>query len=285
LKVLFLGFGDLARRTAEILTAQDWQITGLRRTPVTQQTIAMVAGDCRDPALLTQILPGQDIVVASFTPDDYTENGYRSAYVEPAMAMVAAMSDPDCRPGHVIWVSSTSVYGDGDGGWVDEMSPARPASHSGRLLLEAEQCIAEGPVRSTIIRFSGIYGRGRPRMIEQVARGECAPEHPVKWTNRIHCDDCAGVLSHFCQRIANNATVEPLYIATDCEPSPLHQVHKWLADRLGVECRDVGSAGALRGNRRCSNARLLASGYRFRYPGFREGYDSCLPITPKREPR
>tara|TARA_R110002074_G_scaffold28944_1_gene83190 strand:- start:148 stop:390 length:243 start_codon:yes stop_codon:yes gene_type:complete len=75
--------------------------------------------------------------------------------------------------------------------------------------------------------------------------------------------------------------LEALYLATDNEPVPAHDMQSWLAGQLGV---DVGSElGAQdvqqvsrQGNRRCSNRRLRDSGYQFLFPTFREGYQALL---------
>jgi len=101
----------------------------------------------------------------------------------------------------------------------------------------------------------------------------CAAE-PVLWTNRIHRDDCAGVLHHLVELDRPQAR----YIGVDCEPTPQCVVMDWLADRLGVAHPPRTGPGERRrgGSKRCSNARLVDSGYRFVYPTFREGYAAVL---------
>jgi nucleoside-diphosphate-sugar epimerase len=273
---MFVGFGDIARRSARALSAQGWQASGLRRTDKSEEGVSLAVGDCRDVSLLKALLPGQDVVVASFTPDEYSEAGYRAAYLETAEALVAAMDSRACQPRHLIWISSTGVYGEGKGDLVDEATSPAPTRYSGQILLEAENTIRQGPVSATIVRFSGIYGRGAPRVVDQVRSGACAPESPELWTNRIHCDDCAGVVCHLCNLIAEGRHPGEVYVATDCEPVPLHTVHRWLAQKLGVPMQYADSTASHRGNRRCSNQRLLATGYQFRYPSYREGYGAML---------
>ena len=112
------------------------------------------------------------------------------------------------------------------------------------------------------------------------------------YTNRIHRDDCVGVLRHLMQLEAP----EPLYLGVDCEPADEAAVLRWLAGVLGAPEPRVAAAGAPVGRKsrgsqrsaqraegergptgkRCRNDRLLASGYRFLYPSFRDGYRVIL---------
>ncbi len=276
MNALLIGFGDLASRLAPRLVDAGWSVTGLRRRQVDVPGVEMVAGDCRDSALLTRLLPGQDLVVVTLTPGEYSEAGYRESYVEGALALAAALAADPVRPARVIWVSSTSVYGQHQGEWVDERTPTEPGSFSGRLLLEAESAVQAADAPATVVRFSGIYGPGRDRTIQQVKKGRSVPATPVKWTNRIHSEDCAGVLHHIAHRDREGEPVAPLYIGTDTQPAPLYDVQHWLAEKLGVELHEDPDWQPRRGNRRCSNALLLGSGYRFEYPTWKEGYGALL---------
>ncbi len=275
MKVLLVGFGDLASRLAPRLVADNCQVAALRRSQRGAPGVELFCGDCRDPGVLGKALAGRDVVVVTLTPGAFTEQDYRDTYVGGARALAGAIASGP-GPGLVIWVSSTSVHGQCRGEWVDEDSITEPRSFSGRALLAAEAVVAGLPVPATVVRFSGIYGPGRTRLIEQVRRGLCAPAQPVQWSNRIHSEDCAAVLHHLIRRHASDQGLWPLYLASDCEPAPLHEVHLWLARRLGVTVTGGAPPGAARGNRRCRNKRLLASGYRFLYPSYREGYDALV---------
>ena len=137
------------------------------------------------------------------------------------------------------------------------------------------------------MRFGGIYGPGRTRLIDSVREGSATcPAGPPLYTNRIHRDDCARVLEH----LLFLDDPAPLYIAVDDEPAPLDDVLDWLAQRLGVAPplrtdQAISKPGAeqradpalrMRASKRCSNARLRASGFQFRYPTYREGYAALL---------
>jgi nucleoside-diphosphate-sugar epimerase len=169
-----------------------------------------------------------------------------------------------------VFVSSTSVYGQSAGEWVDETSPTEPRAFSGRRVLEGEALARASGTQSVAVRFGGIYGPGRTRLLDEVAAGR-ARWRPGHFTNRIHRDDCAGVLQH----VLELAAPESVYLGVDCEPAEERTVFSWLAGRVGVEdpapeSEAMRSRGA--GSKRCSNRRLLESGYDFVYPTFREGY-------------
>jgi len=275
LKILLVGFGDIARRLAPRLVAAGCEISALRRSSGLESGVRMVQGDCRDETLLAEAVAGQEVVVVTLTPDAFNEPSYREAYEAGAQTLARVLVDTPEPPRRVLWVSSTSVYGESDGGWVDETTPAVPQGFSGRSLLAAERIMHGQQVPTTVVRFSGIYGPGRTRLISQVRGGHCAPQRPQQWSNRIHSEDCAGVLHHLIQCHRAGEELAPLYIGTDCEPVPLYELHQWLAQRMAVAVTE-SSETAMRANRRCSNKRLLASGYRFLYPTWREGYAALL---------
>ena len=110
----------------------------------------------------------------------------------------------------------------------------------------------------------------------QAARAEYSPGRP-RYTNRIHRDDCAGVLRH----LMNLADPARVYLGVDSEPAQELAVLRWISGALGAQpprkmrAEDIPSRPG-RGNKRCRNDRLLESGYEFRYPTFREGYHDLI---------
>lgn len=217
---------------------------------------------------------GFDVVVVTLTPDQFTEQAYRQSYLAGATALATAIDHTELKPKLVIWVSSTSVYGNNQGDWVDEASPTQPTSFSGKLLLEAEQQIQCLPCAHSIVRFSGIYGPGRTRMLNQIKAGVGRPAEPQQWSNRIHSEDCAGVLAHLIRRFGDNRPIEPLYLATDCAPVTQHRMRNWLAAQMQIQLTD--EIVEQKSIRRCSNQRLLDSGYEFIFPSYKEGYTALM---------
>ncbi len=282
-KVLLIGYGDIARRLHGQLD-ESYQCVGLRRRPSEQAGIEIRAGDIGDADAAQELLAeGFDVAVVTLTPDEISAEGYERAYVRTARSLMAAIQAAEKPPRLVLWISSSSVYGQQDGELVDEQSPTCPSGFAGQALLEAEKVLAEpiateAEVKTVVVRCSGIYGPGRQRLIQQVRDGKGCAKAPVLYTNRIHADDVAGVLAHLIEQDKQERALEPLYLATDCEPVSLWDVKHWLAQEMGLP--DDHLAGdypaGRRGSKRCNNQRLLSSGYQFIYPSFREGYASVL---------
>jgi len=272
-RILIAGCGDVGGELARRISGEGHRVFGLRRNAAALPPEAEpVAADLGDPATLAGLPEELEILVYTAAAGGFGDDAYRRAYVDGVRNVLAALEGHPLR--RVLFASSTGVYAQDDGGWVDEDSPTEPPGFSGRRLLEGEALVAACGVPAVRVRFGGIYGPGRTRLIEQVRAGASCSESPVAWTNRIHRDDCAGVLAHL---LALDAPA-PVYVAVDCEPAPRCVVLDWLADavRAPRPRREPGEPRVRGGNKRCSNRRLLASGYRFRYPSFREGYAAML---------
>ena len=221
--------------------------------------------DVSDRAALVEVLaPLSDrplVVHYLVAASEHTDAGYVRAYVQGLRHVLDAL--PRAR---VIFASSSGVYGQQDGSWVDETSPTEPARFNGKRMLEAEALLAG---RGTAVRFGGIYGPGRTRLIDKVKRGDSIATSA--WRNRIHRDDCAAVMEH----VARLDDAAPLYVAVDDEPTEQREVQRWLCGELGIE-EPQGTPPATGLGKRCRNALLKSSGYVFRYPTFRQGYGSVL---------
>ncbi|MGB1383179.1 MAG: SDR family oxidoreductase [Porticoccaceae bacterium] len=275
MKVLFIGCGDIAQRTAKGLSKK-YDCFGLRRNPEKLPTeITPITADASNAQQLFSVASGGfDIWVATLTPAEFTRQAYQQSYLAVAQAMAQTVNALHQAPKLIIWVSSTSVYGDNKGDWVDETTKPNPVTFSGEILLQAEQIIQNLPCSSTVVRFSGIYGPGRTRLLSQVRAGKGRPKLPEHWTNRIHADDCAGVLAHLIGRSESGNLIEPIYLASDCQPVTQHDVRQWLAKQLSVDL--VEETVAIGPVRRCSNRLLMESGFSFNYPSFREGYTALI---------
>jgi nucleoside-diphosphate-sugar epimerase len=180
----------------------------------------------------------------------------------------------------VVWVSSTSVYHQDDGAWIDEASPAAPTGFSGRRLLEAETLLAAAGVPHTSVRFGGIYGPGRDRLLRQLRAGQRSPQQPVRYSNRIHRDDAVGILQFLLLQDSLGLPLQELYLGVDSEPAPMAEVERWFAAWLGLDYAQMAPHGeeTRGGNRRCSSARLQSLGYRFIYPDFRAGLPTLVKV-------
>jgi nucleoside-diphosphate-sugar epimerase len=249
-----------------------------RRHPALPAALHGLAGDLAAPETLVGIPDGIELLAYTAAADRSDDDAYRHAYVDGVRGVLAALAERGTRLRRVLFTSSTAVYGQTDGGWVDETSPTEPPGFSGRRVLEGERLMLGCGVPAVILRLAGIYGPGRTRLIDRVRGGDAvvADRTTPRWTNRIHRDDCAGAAHHLLGR--SDAT--GIWIGVDHEPAEEGAVLDWLAARLGVPPPRRAAEPATRGrpdtNKRCSNRKLLASGYRFRFPTFREGYAALL---------
>lgn len=276
-KCLIVGCGDIGVALAGILAAQGCEVWGLRRDSAALPD--SIHGITADVSRIDTLEPLRsisfDFVLVTLTPGAFNDSAYQQVYVE-GLKNVLAVLNPD-KLQRLLYVSSTSVYHQSDDGWVDEESLARPESFSGRRLLEAEALLASSGLATTIIRFAGIYGPGRKRLIEQVRNGQGCAKSPPLYTNRIHRDDCVGFLAHLLRLQWQGQTLQACYIGVDNEPVTMWELKQWLAQQLGISSGQLLKESLTRRNsKRCRNQRLLDSGYQLLYPGYREGYGALL---------
>jgi nucleoside-diphosphate-sugar epimerase len=217
-----------------------------------------------------------EAIVFAVSPASGSDEAYRSTY--PVGVSNVLSRAPSAR---VLLVSSTSVYGQDAGEWVDETSPTEPPTPTGRRILEAEQLLL-AKSKHVVVRASGIYGPGRTSMVDRVRTGVARLPASAVYTNRIHRDDLAGVLEFLLER----PQVGGCFVATDTEPVELGQLLVWLASRLSVPSPPISGETDSeprtrhRFSRRCLPKRLQALGFKWRYPTFREGYGELLGDAP-----
>lgn len=300
--LMILGCGDIGQRLAIHPTLANWRIFGVRRSKaVASGALADHSGfsycqaDISQPEQLQAILPTElDYLLVTMTPSERSAQGYQRAYVDTATVLQQTLQQVGIRPKRIFFVSSTSVFGQSDGEAVDERAAAEPSSYAGQKLLAAEAVYQASSPPSSVVRFSGIYGPGRFRLIEQALATELstASAGAPQYSNRLHIEDCAAILAHLLQQSEQGATLDDLYIGTDCEPSELHEVRGWLRSQAQLQLDPLpniapaapsarkapakNSTGYSRSSKRLSNQRLLDTGYQFIYPTFREGYQPVL---------
>lgn len=278
-RVLIAGCGDVGSALGVMLHQAGFEVWGLKRNPAgLPRGISGIAANLIDPASLEKLPPRLDYVVYTAAAGGYSEDRYRAAYADGIDNLLNALQRQGQQLQRIVFTSSTSVYAQHQGEWVDETSPAEASTFAGRCLRQGEALLWQGPYPAIVIRFGGIYGPGRTRLLDNLRRGTatCVDDPPL-YTNRIHRDDCAAALKHLLELPAP----EPLYLGVDDEPARQCEVLSWLAQRLGVPGPTVvprasAEAAAMRANKRCRNHRLRASGFRFCYPSYREGYEALL---------
>jgi len=280
-KVLLAGFGKLARALAPVLIEQGHHVIGLARSNITVSGVASIQWDLAEPPQsfldsdrVTE-LSHLDYVVVTLSPDEISDDAYRRAYVDATSNLLAILQAQELSP-KIIYVSSTRVYAHNDGEWVDESSPTLPTTCKGQSLLEAEQLIRQQSSDNIVVRFSGIYGSERNYFKKRVEAGIKIQKRPAQFSNRIHQEDCIGVLNFLIAQFEKGARLDPLLLASDDDPAPLLEVANHISQNFNypkptiiINDGDLAPVG-----KRCRNDKLKSLGYRFRYPSFRDGYQA-----------
>lgn len=285
-RILIAGCGKIGLRLAHLLSS-DHQVWGLSRTypyAATQPaetgntSIHFLTADVSIPETLTGNLPDNiDYLVYCLAPSERTESAYRRVYLDGLNNIISAL--PGNQPiKRLYFISSTSVYHQNDGQEIDEGSPAQATGFSGKVLLEAESTCRNSIHPSTIIRFSGIYGAQRDYLIRQVKTGQATLSDTVRFSNRIHEDDCVGFIRHLIQQEIHGKPNEALYLASDSQPVDANEVLKFIASRLNItlKYKHNNQSNRRAGSKRCCNKKMLDSGYLLHYPGYQEGYAAML---------
>lgn len=276
--VLIAGCGDIGSRLARRLLEHAWTVHGLRRNaahlPAGVHAIAGNLFAAQSPEHWPTA--AIDYLVYCATPTERDEAGYRAAYVQGLRHVLDWLAQHGQKPRRIIFVSSSSVYGQQDGEWVDETCATIPGGFSGQIMLEAEQVALNSKLPATIVRLTGIYGPGRSDLLNRVRQGYSVASEPPLYANRIHADDAGGLLAWLLLADAKGVALENCYIGVDDEPAPLAQVVGWMRELLNVSQWAENSSLRRTGSKRCSNARARATGWVPQYPSYREGYTALL---------
>ncbi len=288
-RVLIAGCGYVGCELGKALAADDHEVWGLRRNvSALPPEIQPLPGDLCRPGGLEKLPVDFDFAVYAASPGSWiarpmadakeVEAAYRTVYLDGLGNLIRLLGRQERAPRRLIFTSSTAVYGQRRGEWVDERSPTHPRGYSGEILLLAEGLLRAAKFPSVAVRFGGIYGPGRTRLIDHVRTGEALlPTGSPHYTNRIHRDDAAGSLQHL---LMLDAT-ESCYLGVDCESVSDRDLLIWMAERLGVAPLHEAAMGLApptrrAGSKRCRNDLLRETGYRFVCPTYREGYASLF---------
>jgi len=273
-KALIVGCGDLGCRLATPLSRRGFTVSGLRRTKTDMgPNIKILPADVTDAASLKVVAKTRwDVVVITLTARG--EAAYNAVYVNGVSNLLAALRQSAAKP-LILFTSSTSVYAQTDGSLVDENSETLASSYSGRTMLKAERLVARSGFDFSVVRFSGIYGHGRGgHLLNAMQKSQICPAQPVRYSNRVHVEDCIGIFMHLIDRYFEGKVLQPIYLGSDNCPTPLREIMEWLAKAKGLDANQLKPEFAANrgGNKRCDNRRLVSSGYQFKYPDYKSGY-------------
>jgi nucleoside-diphosphate-sugar epimerase len=288
MRVAILGCGYVGLELGRQLTP-DHEVFGVRRSDAGIESIEAVGldairADVTDPEALGGI-PDVDAVVFAASSGGRGVGPAREVYVEGQRTAIDHFGARSVPPDRYVYTSSTGVYGDHDGGWVDETTPIEPTTDKTAVLAEAERIAIElshdHGIDGTVARLAGLYGPDRYRLDRYL-------EGPVTegYLNMVHRDDAAGAVRFLLSADAERDVV----VVVDDEPVEKWAFADWLADQCGVDAppkrtkderlADGSLSEAARRrvltSKRCSNDALRGLGYEFAFPTFREGYRAAV---------
>ena len=281
--LLIIGCGDVARRALPELQRR-YRVTALVRSPdpaLDAAGVEQIVGDLDDAASLAQLL-GRAERIAHLAPP--SAGGTLDTRMRSLLAALAPRGRGAMLPRRFVYLSTSGVYGDCAGEWVDETRPPNPQTERAMRRLDAERALGDwgerNQVEIAILRVPGIYASDR-LPLERLARGTPAlrPEEDV-YTNHIHADDLAGILV----AALESARVGDVYNASDDGPMKMGEFFDLVADRSGLArppriSREEAARlvppellSFMSESRRLSNRRMKAElGVRLRYSTARDG--------------
>jgi len=281
--LLIVGCGDVARRALPELQRR-YRVTALVRSPdpaLDAAGVGQIAGDLDDAASLAPLL-GRAERIAHLAPP--SAGGTLDTRMRSLLAALAPRGRGAMLPRRFVYLSTSGVYGDCAGEWVDETRPPNPRTERAMRRLHAERPLGDwgerNQVEIAILRVPGIYASDR-LPLERLARGTPAlrPEEDV-YTNHIHADDLAGILV----AALESARVGDVYNASDDGPMKMGEFFDLVADRSGLArppriSREEAARllppellSFMSESRRLSNRRMKTQlGVRLRYSTVRDG--------------
>ncbi|WEL20476.1 SDR family oxidoreductase [Halorhabdus sp. BNX81] len=287
-RVAILGCGYVGCELARQLGEAGHHVVGVRRSDaglaaVEEAGAEPVRADVTDADSLESV-PDAEWVVFAASAGGRDADAARETYVEGLRTAIDHFAGRDNAPDRFVYTSSTGVYGDHDGEWVDEETPLDPGDERTEILAEAERLARERPpagIDGTVARFGGLYGPDRYRLQRYL-------DGPVTAgvLNMVHRDDAAGAVRFL---LSTDRGRGELVNVVDDEPVEKWGFADWLAEQCDVEfppkqtveqrLADVDRASTrrrIRSSKRVSNDRLRADGYEFAFPTYREGYRAAI---------
>ena len=274
LKVLIAGCGYVGRALAAHLTSLDYSVFTLSRS---YQSIPNANHLCID---LNDIdptsLPEVDIIFYMAAPDSMTEIAYQRTYVEGLRNLMQYREELGAK--RLIFASSTAVYAENEGNWVNEFSTLSDENFRARTLRTAEEeALKLGP-DPVIARIAAIYGPERHRLLDQIRSQQRHPVADPIYSNRIYITDLVYALEH----LIHINQGEQIFNLTDQSPTPINTILSWLATKEGkqlpvAETQTEADANRMK-NRKISCERLIASGFTHQFASFKQGFNHIFKL-------
>jgi len=280
---LIFGCGYLGRRVARRWLELGDEVHAVTRNMARAEAlrgegIRPYVADVTQPGSLDG-LPVADTVLYAIGFDRSAGHTMQEVYVDGLKSALDALPD---ATGRLIYISSTSVYAQQDGEWVDEASPTEPTRQNGRDCLAAEKTLSRHRLgaRAVILRMAGLYGPGRVPRREALLAGEPIAAAADGFLNLIHIDDAASVVL----AAESMARLPSMYVVSDGQPVLRREYYEELARLAGAPApqfapppADSPAAARATSDKRIRNDRVMAElRPTLAYPSYREGLAAIL---------
>lgn len=269
-QVAIIGCGYVGTELAKQLGKNGYFVTCTTRNKKKLPTLNKVAQHsaiCRgsDEKEVSHIIKDQDVIVITVSADSM--DAYKDTYLRTAQTLRHIALDKK-KPKTLLYTSSTAVYGDQNGYWVDENSPLSPDSDAIKVLIEAEenyQSLADLGWKVCIFRLGEIYGPKRD-LVKKVKelQDHVVPGKGDTYTNMVHLHDIVGACEY-----AINHQLEGIYNLVDDD----HPIRKELFENVAMTHKLKPPAWdskltmkLTRGNKRVSNHKIKSAGYVLQHP-------------------
>jgi len=282
---LIVGCGYLGRRVATAWVAAGHDVFAVTRSEskaeeLRAEGIQPIVGDLAIEGSLRE-LPSADTILHAVGFDRFVGQSMRQVYVQ-GLANILSLVDSSAL-NRFFFVSSTGVYGQDNGEWVDEQSDCQPRREGGRACLDAENVLRAHPLGKSaiILRLAGLYGPGRIPRRKELTNGLSINVPTAGYLNLIHVDDVVRVT------LAAEQRAEPpdLYLVADGHPIQRIEYYRELARQLKAPEPRFGPLSAnLPAENRATSADKRIRNQRMReklqidlhYPSYREGLSAII---------
>jgi nucleoside-diphosphate-sugar epimerase len=277
-RVLIAGCGYVGQAAADLFSDGGWEVEGWTRSPESAGALSgkpypVIPVDIAQRDQVKARPENFDAMVLCASTRGGGAGIYRQVYLNGARNLLTRFVGAT-----IAFTSSTSVYAQKDGSLVTEESATEPAQETGRILLETEKVVLD--CGGIVARLAGIYGPGRSALLRKFLAGEAIldPDND-RFINQAHRDDIASALFLL---VTRKSLARQIYNVVDDQPILQSECYRWLAAKLNRPVpsvrRSVSERKRGESNKRVSNAKLRAFGWRPRYPTFAEAMEkSILP--------
>ena len=270
--ILIAGCGYTGKKIAAFFLNQKFEVYGIVRHPESARElkhlgIHPLCLDIRNRESLG-VIPKTRFAI--FCPSPGKNQSYSDVYETGIKNLLETLKSIGHRPELILYLSSTGVWGDKNGKWVDETETLYGNSEKSKILVRSEKQILNSGFPAIVFRLGGIYGPGRNR-IQSVSENQPIEKSFDSFINLIHVEDIARATAYLIEK----GEKQTVYLGVDEEPVKQSEYYSWIYNQLNRAFPNPFDSSLVQG-KRCSNKRLKSLGFQFQFPTFREGYTSML---------